>query len=189
MGGRTSFGFMLIFANVICFMTMQVAFFWFVASKGVEKAIEQKKGLFVTLAQQVPEIRKEFDLILNDEEKMQKMKKKADKSFKIREDTNKALLYEYISTPYFITCALFVFSFLLTIFWKKTWEKVDFALIMTVFLAFLTEVVFYFVVINEQQIIGDMTLFRTGLEIVNNSNVFRQENRNPYYYSSSTRYE
>jgi Na+/melibiose symporter-like transporter len=47
------------------------------------------------------------------------------------------------------------------------WGKVDFALLATVVLAFITELIFFFVVIENQQILPDMAIVRKFLDVFN----------------------
>lgn len=157
----------ILFANVSAFIIMQVLFFWFIASKGVDRVVESKVDLIVNTANNIPEIKEQIMVYLTDKTLEDQLKEDSiEESYK-REKYNSARLMDYIYLPLSFIITLLYLSFVYSVYIGYKWSRIDFILLATVFLAFTTEIVFYFIVIQESQILGDTELISGLLSAVN----------------------
>lgn len=157
----------ILFANVSAFIIMQVLFFWFIASKAVERVVENKVDLIVNTSNNIPEIKEKVMIYLNDKTLEEQLKEDSiDESYK-REKYNSSRLMDYLYKPLSLIITLLYLSFVYSVYIGYKWSKVDFILLGTVFLAFTTEIIFYVLVIQESQVLGDTELISALMSMIN----------------------
>jgi hypothetical protein len=158
----------IMFSNILAFMIMQSLFFWYIVSKSVENVVDEKTGLLVGLGNNIPQFKKILLDYIVDSERTQFILEKASSDSIKRRSYNLDLMWTWIGPP-FITILSFLFlSFMVLLIFHKRFKFTykDFYLLCTVFLAFLTEILFYFTVISRSRILGDMEIVKILLTII-----------------------
>ena len=155
----------ILLSNILIFVLMEVLFFWYIASKSVERSIGQKMELFIEL-DQIEEVRQLYDYLLNTTD-VNFILEKAIENEEFRNKYNFELLLTWIS-PIFIIIIILQIVTIIVLVWKKfKFDSIDFLLLTTVLIAFLSEVIFYFIVVNRTILIGDIEIIKIVLMTVN----------------------
>jgi len=164
----------IIFSNVLAYMLSEVVFFWEIASNNIEKLAIDKSTVLIQLAQQSPQLINTLNNYLNSTE-YQVVKKQALLDSNNRYDYNLALILHWMMPPFIFIICLLILSILIELIWIKKFDKTDALIQSTVFLCFLTEVIFYYTVIYRSELISDMEVIQL---LLNNTNL----NINEYIY-------
>ncbi len=168
----------VVFTNAISFMIMQTLFFWFIMSKSVSGIIDDKSMLIRQIGKSIPEI---DELVLNfiNSSEFQKKYELALSDNQKRIDHNTQLLWTWMIPPFSIIVGFLSLSVLLEVYFTFRnirpafrFDKIDFILLMSVFMAFLTEVVFYFTVVSRSKTISDMDVLSV---LIKNSDINIQQ--------------
>ena len=144
----------IVLSNVMMFMIAEFCFFWFIVSKSVEGVIDSKIDLLLEMDRQLDWI--ELNKIEIEQSTLDKAKD--DESNRYEQNI---LLAQTLLGPFAIVIgSLWCLSILVMIVKKIPFTKTDFLLLCTIFLAFSTELIFYFIVIERSKIIGDMIIIK-----------------------------
>ncbi len=145
----------IIFTNVLTFMTIQTAFFWYIASNNIENIIDKKSHLIIEFKELFPEITDNINTFANSSD-FQDIKRSANESFYLRQENNKRLLYNYMIPPFTMIICMLSLVTAIERFYIKKFDKIDGLILSTVFMCFLTEIIFYFTIIHDAEIISDI---------------------------------
>lgn len=167
-------------SNIIIYITLQNIFFWFKVSRSVENLIDEKSILFKDLAKN-DDIKNLYSVLLSDTNKIEHILEKASIDREERYEHNIELIFKW-NSPIF--CILFSFIIIeaCILFYKKStyvkneqninsesvykFNRIDYILLCMVCLAFLTEIIFYFAVLERSILIGDSEIIKSLLIIV-----------------------
>jgi hypothetical protein len=144
--------------NIVFFLIVSISFFWFILSEQYVRVVLDKTDIINLVADQNPEVRSA--VISYAEANYDTIRKTAKENRKQRMVHNVDLFYRYI-VP-FISVFVF-FQFVIAAYiWKKGirvsyTDKVHMGLVV---LAFVTELVFYFVVVRNWIFIGDEDMYK-----------------------------
>jgi hypothetical protein len=148
--------------NTKMFMLILTIFFWFVISKQFINALLEKTDIIVLVANENPEF-KEY-LLQNIKSNYDNVSSIALTNQYNRELYNFELLVNRIG-PFFYGFSTLLFSLLVYIVAKKQYpDKVDCALLFLEISAFSTEVIFYYVLLNNWTFMGDQMMTQSLLE-------------------------
>ena len=157
----------IMFSNILAFMVMQSLFFWFIVSKSVENVIDEKTELLIKLGENIPQIKELLVDYIKDSEETDKILEKAYKDYNQRELYNINLIWEWIGPPFITILTMLIITCVILVFNKNfKFTRKDFYLLCTVFLAFFTEILFYFTVISRSRILSDMEVLKILLTVI-----------------------
>ena len=163
--------FIITLSNVICFMSLQTLFFWYIVSKSVEQTIDNKTVLVKELADGIPELAKNIEIYAKSEV-YEHVKQNALEHRKMRDEYNLELIWKWMIVPYSTIIIGLSMSTLMELYFsiRKNnapfrFDRVDALILCSVFMAFSTELVFYYVVISRSRNISDMDVLQilTGI--------------------------
>lgn len=162
------------FSNILIFITLQTLLFWFIVSKSVENTIDDKTILINDIIIGVPELEQNLDLFIESEQ-YKYIVEKATGDKILRDEFNKELLLKWMTFPYSFVIIVLVISLLSELYFSfrginksHRFDRVDAMIMSTVFLAFVTELIFYYIVISRSRNIPDMDIIRILLNLINN---------------------
>ncbi len=143
--------------NIITFFIAIISFFWFVVSKQFNIIIVEKLGIFISLCKKDETFKENIHNYLKSE-----YVKYIYYSANIHEQNRNSYNYDLLTNelfPYlYVLIILIVINIFYIIYKRITINKNDLLLFILMFLGFFTEVIFYFVVINEWKYVGDFEL-------------------------------
>jgi len=151
----------IIFTNVLSFMTMQTIFFWFIVSRSIDKIVLDKSILIKSIAKDNYEFDYQIRKYLNTTEFKNDYNQGLAESI-LRQEYNINLLWNWMTLPFSVIIGFLILNIIVELAQtdrSKKFDKIDFLILLSVFTAFLSEVVFYFVIINRSRIILDTDLF------------------------------
>ncbi len=153
----------IIFSNVISFMTLQTCFFWYVASFKIENIIDNKSKFVRDILYTFPET-----LILLDNytrsDSFLELKQNATDHRNKRYEYNINLLVEWMTPPFACMILLLVGCIIECYVHHKKFDKTDKIILSMVLVSVFTEVIFYFVVIFRSEILADVEIVEIALD-------------------------
>lgn len=155
----------IILVNALSFMTMQVLFFWFVVSESIRDIVIDKSKLFKKIGEGIPEIDQLIKDYINSSQFEQDYNQ-AEFDYNLRKEHNIQLLWTWMTPPFSVIIILLGLTVIVELYHmfrnnrpEYRFDKTDASLLMFVFAAFLTELIFYFTVIYRSRTISDMDIF------------------------------
>jgi hypothetical protein len=144
----------VVFSNVLFFMVVQTAFFWYIASRQYENVLISKLEMFKLAAQKNSTFKRKLKTI--QEEYTKKYKSQADQLAKEREKINKELTWKYCGKLIVVVSGIIGLLVLSYFFVKgKSWNNVDTLNMLFVTLAYCTELFFFFFIVRKYEFVGD----------------------------------
>ena len=173
----------IVFANVLFFMVVQTAFFYFIASKEYEDVIVSKLDIVKRYASK-NEI---FKMLVNmyKNKYLEDNKQEIEKQTKERKQNNEKLTLEYCGVPILIVSSIVVLLLVATktkVLSKVTinnatikgllnstpWNKYDNLGLILVLLAYITELFFFFFIVKKYEYVGDNYILNNLFKSVSN---------------------
>jgi len=164
----TSENLLLMFFNIFIFMIIEVIFFWYVLSYQIVYIIENKAELLVLAAQQNPSVKKQVLLYLNNGTESSA----AIEDRNLRNSINVQLIFQYLGPFMYVIFSILILIIIYKICGYRLVNKIlknqydgskmsasSYFLLMCVICSFITEIIYYFVVINQWNFISDAKLF------------------------------
>lgn len=139
---------LILFANLLAFVLLQTTFFWFVASRNVERVLDDKSEYVSELLSKrgvTLELLKEY----LDSEESKQLPAKAEEQRKEREAANWELLKTYIAPVVIALGCVLVLIFLSLVKRGQPLTSIDLFLLFLVLGAFSTELYFYLTVTSQ----------------------------------------
>jgi hypothetical protein len=155
--------FIIIFSNVVSFMTVQTCFFWFIACMNVEYIIDDKSILIIELIN----VLNANSLIRNYSKTNEYIELgiRARDSSMLRQIHNTNELVVWVIPSFVFVSLLLFISIFVCYYFKKKFDKIDFlVLLLVISLSFFTELIFYFAVISRLEHISDYDIIELLLE-------------------------
>lgn len=152
----------IIFSNVISFMTLQTCFFWYVASFKIENIIDNKSKFIKDILLIFPET---FILLDNytRSDQFLELKQNAIDHRNKRYEYNIILLIEWMTPPFACMILLLIGCIIECYIYHKKFDKTDKIILSMVLISVFTEVIFYFVVIFRSEILADVEIVEIAL--------------------------
>jgi hypothetical protein len=155
---------LLIFCNVLIFMFMQVLLFWFVISKAVENIIIDKSAIIKEIINNSTLIQQKFNNYIHSDEYLTVYNQSLiDKQS--RTDFNMNLTWKWMLIPFLIIVTILVIGVIYTAYVHRytqyntlKLDKTDLIVLAMVFLSFLTEIIFIFVLVMRYVYVSDMDM-------------------------------
>lgn len=157
----------VILSNLLFFMLVQTAFFWYIASKQYENVLSSKLDTLKLLASKNSLFKRELDAVKD--EYMNKHEQKAKELEMKRAKLNRKLTWKYCGKLIVIT-TMILFVLILTYFFIKgrPWNDVDTLNMIFVTLAYCTELFFFFFIVKKYEFVGDNYILTSVLQNVVN---------------------
>jgi hypothetical protein len=173
----------IVFANVLFFMVVQTAFFYFIASKEYEDVIVSKLDIVKRYASKNDTFKTLLNIYKN--KYLGDNKQEIDKQTKEREHKNKKLTIEYCGIPILIVTGIL----LLLLVGTKTkvlsklhinnqvvnnllkptkWNEYDNLGIVLVVMAYVTELLFFFLIVKKYEYVGDNYIYNNIFKSITN---------------------
>lgn len=146
---------LLVVANVLAFVILQTLFFWFIASRSVERVLEDKAGFIATFFSQKGVTKEMMTDYLNSPSNKEELAKVAAQQRKGREQQNWELVQQYIQPIVIGLLSAFLFLSLVMFRRGQPLTRIDMFLLFLVLGAFSTELYFYLTVTSQVIYIGD----------------------------------
>lgn len=153
-----------VFCNVLIFMFMQILLFWYVISRAVENVIIDKSTIIRDVVKSSTELQNRLDKYINSTD-YQIIYNQSLIDGKARNDFNVDLTWKWMLIPFSVVIAIItigvVYTFYVhhyTYYNTLKLDKTDVIILATVFLSFLTELVFIFVLIMRFVYVSDMDM-------------------------------
>ncbi len=164
----------IIFSNVISFMTLQTCFFWYVASFKIENIIDSKSKFIKDILYIFPET---FVLLNNytQSDMFLELKKEAESDKYRRDEYNTELLITWMIPPFIGMLLLLIGCIIECYIHKKKFDRTDKIILSMVLMSVFTEVIFYFVVIFRSEILADMEILKIILDKVGVNDIITVE--------------
>lgn len=158
-----------IFTTVLFFYVIQTLFFKYVASNQYNNLLLQKARFLTQLgkyntnvAALIEEMKKNADINL---------KSKALESQKIREKINKRLLFNYCIIPIIVVSSILLLIVIYSLFTKakKSWSYIETISFILILGSYLTELYFFFFMVQKYEIVSDDELTYKLFKHLNNT--------------------
>lgn len=144
---------LVIFCNVLIFMLMQILLFWYVISKAVENIIVDKSAILRDIIKNSTAVRTRLHEYINSIE-YQTIYNQSLIDKQTRTEFNMDLTWKWMMTPFLIVITILCIGSLYSIYIHRytqyntlKLDKTDLIVLATVFLSFLTEIIFIFVLV------------------------------------------
>jgi hypothetical protein len=164
------------FLNIGFFMIVQIAFFYFIASKQIDVIIQSKAGILNTYSSFSKNTRDFINNYLNSDE-FKKKKKISNLTREERLRLNRKIIWYQLRPILIVIFSIILISLLFIIYYSLTSnknEKLKFStsdkiLVLLVIGAFTTELLFFFGIVKKHEFIGDIEIFNSVYKRVANS--------------------
>lgn len=131
---------------------MTVFWFWFLGSQEIYHVLDQKAHTINNIAQQEPIIK----IIIDRYVQLNKNNfNDITDEIKTRNNSNIDLFHNFLLPPVIAIAALFLLSLGYLLYSNEKWGLAENVLMLVMVLSFVTEILFYIVVINKYQFIPD----------------------------------
>lgn len=163
----------IIFSNVISFMTLQTCFFWFIASFKIEKIIDDKSKFIKDAIYLFPEIVVLLNNYTNytNSVSFSNLEKIATEHKNNRYAHNINLLIEWMTPPFACMTVLLIGCIIECYAHKKKFDRTDKIILSMVLVSVFTEIIFYFVIIYRSEILADMEIVEIILNNIGINNL------------------
>lgn len=155
---------LVVFCNVLIFMFMQVLLFWYVISKAVENIIIDKSSVIRDIIRNSTVIQLRLNNYIQSEE-YQTIYNQSIIDQIDRTNFNIALTWRWMIIPFLIVIIILIVGLIYTFYVQKCTrynnlklDQTDLLILATVFLSFLTEIIFIFVLVMRYVYISDMEM-------------------------------
>lgn len=157
----------VILSNVIFFMIVQTAFFWYIASKQYENVLDSKLNMLKLLASKNSYIKRKLYNIKDDY--TAKYKSKVEELERERIKYNKELTWDYCGKLIVIVLCIIIALVFSYIFIKgHPWNNIDTLNMIFVTLAYCTELFFFFFIVRKYEFVGDNYILTNVIQNVMN---------------------
>jgi hypothetical protein len=143
-------------ANISVFVIFLILFFWFILSRQFDAIILEKVSIISLIAKYDPEFRKVLLEYLYSNNTSNDLIAKKQEELRYRENVN-SLQIEVLPFTYILGTIL-ILDIIYMVLHKNKLMFSEWILLILVLGAFITEVIFYFVLVNEWRFIGDFQL-------------------------------
>jgi hypothetical protein len=150
----------IIFSNILFFITVQTLFFKFIASKLFEIVLEDKVDILNEYVK-YDEQQKEKIKVYMEKEETKELVKKGSEQEKKRDKLNNKLIMKWIGIPFVIVIIIFIASVARLKLQGKYWNKIHTGLLLLVVSAYLTELFVFFGIVKQYQFYGDQQIYST----------------------------
>ncbi len=155
---------LVIFCNVLIFMFFQILLFWYVISKEIENIIIDKSLILHDIIQNSTVLHNQLiDYTLSEE--YLKVYNQSIEDSEERNQFNISLTWTWMFFPFTIVILIIFIGISYAIYIHRCTsknnmklDKTDMIILITVFLSFLTEIIFIFVLIMEYEYVSDMDI-------------------------------
>lgn len=148
----SSADFICICLNVMFFITVQTLFFKYIGSTQYEKLIEKKLDWMKLLARKNPDFKASLKSIRDTYSEKYKV---TQEQMRIeREKENKKLEWQY-SWVWVLILGIATVVFTAITFYRKSWTQVDTLTLICVIFAYITELIFFFAIFKQYELVGD----------------------------------
>lgn len=157
----------LIFLNVLFFMTVQTLFFQFIASKQFNVVLRDKADIVSQYLKYNETAKQEYakfkgtkyvKTIMNDAELQEKK----------RNDANLETMMYWIGIPFLISVFLLITFIVLHLYQDDNkWSAIDWSLMTLILGAYITEILFYLGIVSQYQFYGDHSIFANIYQTMN----------------------
>lgn len=144
-----------ILLNVLAFMVIQTTFFLLVASNQYENVLKSKISFITDLGNENDSVKQEIEML---KQNSTELKEKAEASAKIRNQLNRELTIKYCVIPITVVFVIFI-SLILFVKSGRKWQPKDTFNVSLILLAYVTELYFFFFIVQKYQFIGDHYIF------------------------------
>ncbi len=151
-------------SNIVIFLIFIILFFWFILSRQFDYIVLDKVNIISLLAKYDKDFNETLTEYLNTNESLYEIPKKALEQEESRNAYNFILLQTEVFPFLYVVCTSLIIVILYIIVKRKKLLKAEYYLLSFVVFAFITEVIFYFLVIKEWQFIGDYQLLYNVLK-------------------------
>lgn len=144
-------------SNIAVFVTFLILFFWFVLSKQFDAIILEKVKLISLVAKYDPKFKTVLKNYLYSNDSIT-LAAKATQQENLRYENNVNALQIEVMPFVYILSTLWTLNLIYMIWYKRKLLFSEWILLLLVLGAFITEVIFYFILVNEWKFIGDFEL-------------------------------
>lgn len=162
---------LLIFANITAFVAIETFFFWNIASKSVDNTVHRKGAFLANMANYRPDGKLAMILFLHAPSNSTDLVATAKEQKKEREKENWDLVKSLIFPVMYVLLGINGLLIFVIAARRETFTTVDAFLLLCVVAAFSTELIFFALVINQLEYIGDMEIIdKTVVPAIANKN-------------------
>ncbi len=153
--------FIIIFSNVLLFMLMESAFFWFVIGNNLDDHLrslnwkDDKTNYLKQIIGQNKYIEDSLNIFKNNTD-MESLRLYSIASYEYRYNHNIIEFSKWIICPIALTALILIICIFIEFKYKKRFDNVDLKILFFVIFSFLTEIIFYFVVIYDSNMLSDV---------------------------------
>lgn len=151
-------------SNIICFVTIQTMFFYFVASKQFNMVLKDKTEIASSYISQEPTLR-EMALAYFNSQDWKELVAQGNKQRLQRDRANLQLIWKKIG-PIVVIAFVVLCGFILKLNYypaNTTWTRTDTILLVLVLGAFTTEFLFFIGIVSQYQHYGDHAIYHNLL--------------------------
>ena len=153
----------IIMSNIIFFIMVQTAFFYFIASKQFNNVLLDKVDIITNYANNNPDVKYSIKETL-ESEKWQEIYDIAKDQKIERSKENVRLIIKWILPIIIFGLALLIYFVSKLRIKKENWSNVDNALLILVVGAFSTELLFFFGIVSKYNFYGDQQIYNNLLQ-------------------------
>jgi len=147
--------------NILLFFILMFLWFWFIASNQLYSVISIKAAEINNIAKNEVVLDKMVETLIETYRKDETLIKKVSEDIKIRNAENISMVSSYILPPIIIFLLLTIFyGSYIYVFKYNYWGLPENVLIIFMFLGFITEIVLYFMVIENFHYIANSTILK-----------------------------
>jgi len=155
----------VILANVVFVIIVQIIFFRYVVSKQIDMILESKATIIQEYLKHDP-IAKSNYIAFATSDVVRDIEDSAKKEADLRDEDNLMTTLMWIGVPLVLTVALFMFYVIRMLVKEHDWDSVDTILLCFVIFAYITDFTFYFTVIRQYQFYGDHAIISNMYKIL-----------------------
>ena len=160
-------------SNIICFITIQTLFFYFIASKQFNKLLIDKTEIVSSYISHDPDLRAHANQYFHGEE-WKDITNTGKQQTKLRTKANVSLINRKIVPLVLVAvCILGCFVYKLT-HNNEPWSRIDTILLTLVLGAFTTEFLFFIGIVSQYQHYGDHAIYYKLLKTIRDNLVVSQ---------------
>jgi hypothetical protein len=148
-------GLIIIFSNVLSFMIIEALFFWYIIGRNFETIIDEKASAFKQIYKEIDGINTTVDKFINSVN-ITELEISAREFRDIRHTHNINEFSRWLTGPIVTISILLILCILAEFRYKKKFDITDFKILIFIFFSFTTEIIFYFVVIYNSDILSDI---------------------------------
>jgi len=166
---------LVVFFNVLIFMFMEVLLFWYVISKAIENIIIDKSSIVRDIISNSTSLQNQLDTYVNSQQ-YAVIYNQSLVDAQERTDFNISLTWQWMTAPFSVVIGILVGGLIYTAYIHLytsnntlKLDRTDLLVLSLVMLAFLTEIIFIFVLVIRYQYVSDMQviIFMMNSDLVN----------------------